>query len=143
MKRHNGFTLIEMIIVIVILGVLSIAAAPRFFDIISQARIATLQGIKGSMQGAADIANAKSLIENITDGFLSNGVKIVHGYPTADPDGIILAVDVDGDLFKLMIKPSDADIAWGFSPTATTCYVGYSAPSAPGETATTIVNTDC
>ncbi|WP_305812765.1 pilus assembly FimT family protein [Photobacterium leiognathi] len=133
----------EMIITIVILGILSVVAAPHFLDIISQARVTTLEGVKDSMQGAANITNAKSRIESITDGFLSNGIKVVHGYPTSDQDGIILAVEVDGNLFKLITKPSDADIAWGFDPAATACYVGYSAPSAPGETATTIVNTNC
>lgn len=50
--KKQGFTLIELIIVIVILGILAVTAAPKFIDLQSDARIATLNGIKGAIEGA-------------------------------------------------------------------------------------------
>ena len=45
--QQRGFTLIELVIVIVILGILAVTAAPRFVDFQTDARIATLEGVEG------------------------------------------------------------------------------------------------
>lgn len=50
--ENKGFTLIEMIVVIVILGVLAVTAAPRFMGLQSDARIATLQATKGAIESS-------------------------------------------------------------------------------------------
>lgn len=49
MKRQGGFTLIELVVVIVILGILAVTAAPRFLNLQDDARESALQGLKGAM----------------------------------------------------------------------------------------------
>ncbi|ENM3810998.1 type II secretion system protein, partial [Vibrio cholerae] len=55
MKRQSGFNLIELVVVIVILGILAVTAAPRFLNLQSDARKASLLGLKGAINGAAGL----------------------------------------------------------------------------------------
>ncbi|MGS0728942.1 type II secretion system protein, partial [Shewanella sp. 0m-11] len=52
MQKQNGFTLIELVVVIIILGILAVTAAPKFINLQSDARASALQGVKGAIQGA-------------------------------------------------------------------------------------------
>lgn len=100
MKKQGGFTLIELIVVIVILAILGVTAAPRFLNLQSDARKASLQGLKGALQGAAGIVYGKAAIqglETISSGANVDGITIAYGYPTADFDGIVNAI-VGGDI---------------------------------------------
>lgn len=96
MKRQNGFTLIELVVVIVILGILAVTAAPRFLNLQGDARDASLQGLKGAMAGAAGIVYGRAAIAgsesvssaSITIDGVSGAVSLVWGYPQASTDGI-------------------------------------------------------
>ncbi len=90
-NRQNGFTLIELIMVIVILGILAVVALPKFADLSGDARKATITGAQGAVKSAAGIVHAKALVEGKTatgdssEVVILEGVKIalVYGYPAA------------------------------------------------------------
>jgi len=86
-KKHSGFTLIELVIVIVILGILAAAALPRFSDLSTDARVAAINGLAGSLRSAASIAHAtqlaKGLSDNTTVTLEGTSIAMSGGYPTA------------------------------------------------------------
>ena len=100
-KIQSGFTLIELIIVIVILGVLSVTAAPKFVDISSEARIAELKALSGNIKSASNLVYAKAVIQGKQNEALGNtgsidldgdgtgDLLITYGYPNSgDPNAL-------------------------------------------------------
>lgn len=61
-KQQSGFTLIELVVVIVILGLLAATALPRFVNITADARFASVQGVAGGLRSAAALAKAQYLV---------------------------------------------------------------------------------
>lgn len=86
-KFNRGFTLIELIIVIIILGILSVTALPRYINMQGDARGAVLDNISGALKSAHDLVYLKSTIQgnlNELNGRtqLSSGLIDVHyGHP--------------------------------------------------------------
>lgn len=99
-KQQSGFTLIELIMVIVILGILAAFALPRFADFSGQARESTVDGIAGGLRSAMAIAHASQIAagDGGADPVTLEGVEItmIGGYPTANNAGIVAAAQVDG-----------------------------------------------
>ncbi|GAL10356.1 MSHA pilin protein MshA [Vibrio astriarenae] len=84
MKKQGGFTLIELVVVIVILGILAVTAAPKFLNLQSDARASSLQGLKGAMAGAAGITYGKAAIDGIERSVSGTveSIAVVYGYPS-------------------------------------------------------------
>jgi prepilin-type N-terminal cleavage/methylation domain-containing protein len=82
-NNQAGFTLIELVAVIVILGILSVSALPKFIDLRGDARGAVLENIAGSLKSAHDLVYFKSTIQqNLSElsgkTELSSGLIDVH-----------------------------------------------------------------
>lgn len=73
--KHKGFTLIELVIVIIVLGILAATAVPKFINIQSDARISTLKGAEGAILSANNIVYSKAVIQGIenSSGAVSTG----------------------------------------------------------------------
>ena len=87
--KQHGFTLIELVMVIVILGILAAVALPKFADLSGDAKKATLQGALGAVNSASAIVHAKSLVDGTSSSASSTviveggSVATVYGYPAS------------------------------------------------------------
>jgi len=164
MKRQGGFTLIELVVVIVILGILAVTAAPRFLNLQGDARVSALQGLKGAIDGAAGIVYGKAAIAGIENQASTattpptvgdENITTNYGYPTADEDGIVAAVkgfDEDwayasvGDPATSLVATFLTDSITSSSDSdaiiATECYVTYTAATSDSEASTIVTDTD-
>lgn len=84
-QKQSGFTLIELIVVIVILGILAATALPKFANLSGDARAATMKAVYGSMQTTVASAHGAYLINPTIPPVLENiPLNMTAGYPNAD-----------------------------------------------------------
>ncbi|MFQ5900536.1 MAG: type IV pilin protein [Thermodesulfobacteriota bacterium] len=88
-RKNKGFTLIEIVLVIVILGILAAVAIPRFIRLRADAEQAVGDGVSGAMSGGISMLHAQYLIRN-TD---YNATSVVS---RIDIGGGLVTIAVDG-----------------------------------------------
>ncbi|MBT8109067.1 MAG: prepilin-type N-terminal cleavage/methylation domain-containing protein [Gammaproteobacteria bacterium] len=123
--RHQGFTLIELVVVITILGILAAFAIPRFASLETEARIGVIQGLAGGVRSSAALAHSLWLTQNAPATVIFEGtvVNMTNGYP--------VAADIDDTLadytgFDFSSAGGSATFTRPAAPTPANCSVTYS-----------------
>ena len=126
---QSGFTLIELIVVI--LGILSAVAIPRFADLGSEARTASLEGLAGAMKSSSAIVHAKWLASGNVAPVVVEGANVTvnaAGYPDALVAGIATAAQIDPNDYAHGADNAGATIAYTIQAN---CFVTYNAGVSP------------
>jgi len=133
-SNQRGFTMIELVVVIVILGILAAFALPKYMGLENQARVAAVNGMTGSIRSAANMAHGVWLASGNPATITVEGtaITITNGYPNAL--GLSQLIQ-DSSGFTIAPSPPVAGSAnVTYTPngarTPATCYVQYAPPAA-------------
>ena len=144
MRDAKGFTLLELVVVVIVLGILAAVAVPRFIDVRDESRMVIVETFEDGLRTSAESVKAKARLDGVNikradryvdwngDGDSEDGdgvdLKLDFGYPEQSAFGIDLVIDDLG----------------GFAPVSTVsgrrylfeslpgCYVSYRAPTVAG-----------
>lgn len=107
--KHGGFTLVELIIVILVLGVLAVTAAPQFFNYSKDAEQSAIKGLSSAFQSGIELTHYQASIrqlegENMTclggkfdtanGSCLENGILLRYGYPAVSVENLQKVVNI-------------------------------------------------
>jgi MSHA pilin protein MshA len=140
MNKLKGFTLIELVVVMVILGILAAFAIPKFYDFSSQANIADINGLAGALNSASTTAHGAAIALGYTTTASGNNitmegqtVNLVYGYPDSATPGIDNAVSVSSTFTVTPGSPA----TFILKPNCLVTYTKATSASAPATIVTT------
>ena len=151
-KNSSGFTLIELIVVIVILGVLSVTAAPKFMNFTTDANVAALQAFKGTVDSTMNLTVAAAQVKPTTallGGFQQlnlDGNDIVLtplGYPLNWHQSLKFLVNVDETDWEIIPLSLSAEVRPKGMVAAEDCYFLYDATVTTARPVLSLVTLEC
>jgi MSHA pilin protein MshA len=151
--KPNGFTLIELVVVIIILGVLAVVAAPKFISLKSDAYASSMQGVAAAISSGKTMVYSACVISTSCDETAPAGsgnslgnsiivqgqsITLAYGYPRHTAAGIARMINIiNGVDFEITTYTSSGRTGLRIRPDAdydaNKCEIRYSQPLAAGE----------